>query len=191
MVRPVIPDPDVTHPDRDLGKGHPLLQQRWPILKAVMSEKYGWEIQLIEVYRPELRQMWLYGAGRTSRQLLDAGIPISLSRPYEPRVTNAKSSRLSAHGWLQGTTPAAAAADVCPVGKDGRAFTRDDPFDDFVVAVAREASVTGLIHFHSASKGVWDRPHVQLDIWCDRHHVVHDDGLCPERGDLRILGKRI
>lgn len=165
-------DPGVSVPDRDLKKGHPLLQERWPLLEAFLRDEHGMNTRVNEVYRPELRQMWLYGAGRTQRQLMDLGIPNGLARPTEPRVTNARSARLSAHGWTIGTTPASAAIDVVPLGLDGRPWTKDDPWDEFVRLLAVHGPQVGLVHFHSPGKGVWDRPHLQLVEWSDRTHRV-------------------
>lgn len=162
-------DLDVTQPDRELGKGHPLVRSRWPVLLAHLVAE-GFPMVVNEVYRPELRQQWLYGSGRTTRQMMDRGLSVTFARPFEPRVTNAWSARLSAHGWTEGNQPAAAALDVVPLGGDGRPWTRDDPWDAFVALLARIGPEHGLVHFHSPGKGVWDRPHLQLVEWSDRDH---------------------
>jgi hypothetical protein len=166
-----VTDLDVTRPDRDLAKGHPLLQARWPVLlERLVAE--GFPMMVNEVYRPELRQQWLYGAGRSAFQLAGQGISAAFARPAEPRVTNAWSAKLSAHGWTIANVPAAAALDVVPVGADGKPWSRDDPWDAFVALLARIGPSHGLVHFHSPGKGVWDRPHLQLVEWSDRDHRV-------------------
>lgn len=181
---------DYRQADADILKGHPLLQERWPRLEADLLAR-GFVLRVVEVYRPDLRQKYLYGAGRSAPALAEKGISPRFARPQEPRVTNAWSARTSAHGWLEGVEPAAAALDVAPVGKDGRPFTPDDPWGAFVEMMARIGPSHGLIQFHAPGKAPWDRPHVQLDIWCDTHHVVHPNGVCPERGDLRTADKTL
>lgn len=167
---------DHTRADPDLTKGHPLLQERWAGLVLVLEKKYGWRMRVVEVYRPELRQQWLFGSGRTVAQLADRGIVPQFARPNLPRVTNAWSAQVSAHGATvriggSQAIPAAAALDVSPVGEDGKAFTRDDPWDAFVAAMAAEGPMVGLVHFHSAGKAVHDKPHLQLwPEWSDSHH---------------------
>ena len=165
-------DPGITIPDRDLKKGHPMLQERWPVLEAFLRDEHGLKCRVIEVYRPELRQQWLYGAGRTQGQLLGLGIRGEFARPTEPKVTNARSARQSAHGWTEAGVPAAAALDVAPVGADNRPWTKDDPWDEFVRLIALHGPGIGLVHFHSPGKAVWDRPHLQLVEWSDRTHRV-------------------
>jgi len=166
--------------DPDLAKGHPLLQERWPRLERILLAKYGWKVVVIEVYRPELRQMWLYGQGRTAAELAQKGIRrAGFARPQLKRVTNAWSARVSAHGvTIRGPAgtwvPAAAALDVVPVGADDRPWTVDDPWDPFVVAIAAEGPTIGLVHFHGRNKGVTDRPHLQLwPEWSDSDHRLH------------------
>lgn len=163
--------------DPDLSKGHPLLQERWPLLKARL-ERDGFRMIEIEVYRPELRQQWLYGAGRTVGQLQAKGISFAFARPKADRVTNAWSATVSAHGvvvrgpggvWI----PAAAALDVDPVGEDGRPWTADDPWDAWLAALAGYGPSVGLVHFKSQGK-VSDRPHLQLfPEWSDQDHRLH------------------
>lgn len=169
-------DPSLADPD--VRKGHGLLQQRWPRLEARLAE-LGVRVLVIECYRPEMRQQFLWGAGRTVAQLLDKGIPGRWARPNLKRVTNAWSARVSAHGHAEGNQPAAAALDICPVGKDGRAWTTDDEWTPLVAIIAREGPGFGLVHFHAPGKAVWDRPHLQLSEWCDRCHDVHMDLQCP------------
>lgn len=152
------------------------MQVRWCNLHHLLQEKYGFVMQVIEVYRPDLRQQWLYGSGRSVAQLLDKGINTAFARPNLPRITMAWSARLSAHGATQadGTgqmMPSAAALDVVPLGVDGRPWTYDDPWDAFVVAMAAEGPTHGLVHFHAHGKGVTDRPHLQLwPEWSDQTH---------------------
>ena len=167
----------VDRADPDLSKGHPLLQERWTVLNGILLRKYGWTMLVIEVYRPELRQQWLYGQGRTVEQLRAKGIMRpAFARPKMKRVTNAWSARVSAHGCMirgpAGTwIPAAAGLDVVPVGEDKRPWTKDDPWDPFVVAITTEGLSVGLVHFHSHGKGVTDRPHLQL--WPEWSDVTH------------------
>lgn len=170
-------DFDYTVADPDLDKAHPLLYERWAQVEQLLQVQYGWRMQVIEVYRPQLRQQWLYGSGRTVAQLDQHGISPLFAQPDGPRVTSAWSARTSAHGCTrldadQGqVVPASAALDVCPVGPDGRPWTRDDPWDEFVATMAGEGPVLGLVHFHAPGKQVWDRPHLQLwPEWSDREH---------------------
>lgn len=165
---------DYRKPDNRLELAHPLLQARLPELERQLLDKYGWHTQRIELYRPEIRQQWLYGASRTGAALAEHGITAAFARPREARVTNAWSARVSAHGYLLGTTPAAAAVDLCPVGADGRAFSRDDPWEEFVRAMALEGPAIGLVHFHSPGKAVWDKPHLELLEWSNREHTMTD-----------------
>lgn len=171
---------DYRQADPDLALGHPLLQARWEVLNGILLHKYGWRMLVIEVYRPELRQQWLYGAGRTVPELMAKGIVTRFSRPTLKRVTGAWSAKVSAHGvtirgpggtWI----PAAAALDVDPVGEDGKPWTADDPWDPFVVALAAEGPAVGLVHFHSRGT-VTDRPHLQLwPEWSDQDHRLHSE----------------
>lgn len=171
-------DFDYTKADPDLKKGHPILQVRWASLHHHLQEKYGFVMRVVEVYRPDRRQQWLFGSGRSIAQLLDEGIPAEFARPNLPRITMAPRARLSAHGATQadGTgqmMPASAALDVVPVGEDGRPWTQDDPWDAFVVAIAAEGSSHGLVHFHQHGKQVTDRPHLQLwPEWSDQSHTL-------------------
>lgn len=170
----MIPAPvvNLTVPDHDLGKGHQLLQQRWPRLLEQLHQA-GFPMVVNEVYRSEGRQVWLFGAGRTGAQLVAHGIAASYARPEEPRVTNAWSAAVSPHGCLEAGHPAAAAMDVVPIGADGRPWNRDDPWDAFVAKMAAIGPGLGLVHFHSPGKAVWDRPHLQLVEWSDAlHHLV-------------------
>lgn len=158
---------DFTLASTDLALGHVLVQARWPVLSEFLLNRYGWVMRVIEVYRPELRQQWLYGSGRTVGKLSEYGISARFARPALPVVTNAWTARVSAHGHLEGIIPAAAALDVVPLGADGRPWTRDDPWTPFVAALARDGAAHGLIHFHAPGKQVWDRPHLQLIEWSD------------------------
>lgn len=154
-------------PNRDMSKAHPLLQSRWPILRDHLQLTFGWVFRVSEVYRPNLRQQWLYGAGRESDKLLAHGINPLFARPGERIVTNAYNNRTSAHGWMENGKPAAAGIDVVPLGPDGKPYTRDDPWDEFVRACAEFEGESGLRHFHSPGKAVWDKPHLQLVEWQD------------------------
>lgn len=161
---------DYDRADPDMGKGHPLLQDRWDRLNRRLRDRYGWKMQVIEVYRPELRQQWLYAQGRTVGQVKLHGINFAFAR-RGLIVTNAWSAKLSAHGCTQGVIPAAAALDVVPLGPDGKAWTGDDPWDPFVIALAAEGPGFGLVHFHGKNKQVTDRPHLQL--WPEWSDVTH------------------
>lgn len=165
---------DFSRADPDLTKGHPLLQERWARLELRLRSHYGWRMVVIEVYRPELRQQWLFGQGRTVGQLKPHGISYAFSRPRLPIVTNAWSAQVSAHGCTRKAgglvVPASAALDVDPVGDDGKPWTADDPWDPFVVALAAEGPSFGLVHFKSRGK-VTDRPHLQL--WPEWHDLTH------------------
>lgn len=163
---------DYRRPDPDLGKGHPLLQERVPVLENLLRHRYGWEVRRLEVYRPELRQQWLYGAGRTVGEIAPRGISPMFARPREPRVTNAWSARVSAHGFAIGDQPASCAIDLCPLGQDRRPFTKDDPWDEFVRAMVVEGLSIGLVHFHAPGKAVWDKPHLELLEWSNRARTL-------------------
>lgn len=155
--------------DPDLSKGHGLLKLRWPKLDARLR-KAGLECQVIEVYRPDARQQWLFGQGRTGEQLEARGIDPRFARPGAI-VTDAWSALTSAHGWTEGGNPAAAAMDIDPVGLDGRPWTADDQWDPMVSLVASCAALSGLVHFMTRGK-VTDRPHLQLVEWSDRLHTM-------------------
>jgi len=157
------------HADADLTKGHGLLQLRWPKLDARLR-KVGLECRIIEVYRPDARQQWLFGQGRTATELEAKGIDPRYARAGAI-VTNAWSALTSAHGWTEGGKPAAAALDVDPVGVDGRPWTPDDPWDEMVSEVASCAAQSGLVHFMTQGK-VRDKPHLQLVEWSDRLHSM-------------------
>lgn len=180
------------HPDKDLAKGHRLMQERWPLLDAALqgSRFNLGRIQVIEVYRPDMRQQWLYGQGRTAEQCVAKGVPVEFARPGLI-VTNAWSAAVGAHGWTEPIpgsilrAPASCAIDVVPVGPDGRAWTKDDRFDEFVQDMIVAGPEFGLVHFHSAGKTVTDRPHLQLIEWSDKEHrlVLPDFGR-PGAGSL-------
>lgn len=160
---------NVAIPDRDLTKAHPLLIQRWGLLGGILFAKVG-KVAIWEVYRPDARQAWLYGQGRTPDDLRAVGLDPALSRHGE-KVTNAWSAKLSAHGWtLDDGTPAAAALDCDPLGEDEKPWTADDPWDDLVRVVAEEAPKVGLRHFHKPGKAPTDKPHIQLSEWSDALH---------------------
>jgi hypothetical protein len=152
------------------------------VLREALETQHGIVLVVNEVYRPEPRQQWLYGAGRPAELLLSRNIPIEWARPTEPIVTNAWSAATSAHGYTlvppyTGETPpallpAACALDVVPVGADGRPWTVDDRWDEFVQRVAEIGSRIGLIHFHAPGKAVWDKPHLQLVEWSDTQHTL-------------------
>lgn len=169
---------DITRPDRDLSKAHPLLQERWPLVRARLAG-LGFAVIVEEVYRPDARQAWLYGQGRTPEQLMAKGLDPTLARAGAV-VTNAWSAKTSAHGYVlplctedfpEGV-PAACALDVVPLGDDGAPWTADDPWDAFVSAMVGIGAECGLVHFHAPGKAVWDRPHLQLAQWNDATHTL-------------------
>lgn len=165
-------------PDRDLKKGHPLLQERWPRLLAELERELRTSFLVNEVFRPNIRQQWLYGQGRTIEQCQVKGVPERFARAGDI-VTNAWSAAVGAHGWLEAgdpptlRTPASCALDVVPLGSDGKPWSKDDPWDAFVALTTEPGSVgyrIGLVHFHSAGKAVSDKPHLQLVEWSDAEH---------------------
>lgn len=160
--------------DPDLTKGHRLLQERWPRLKAELEGRHNiGRIQVIEVYRPDIRQQWLYGKGRTVEQCVAKGVPPGFSQPLEKIVTGAWSASVGAHGWTENGQPASCALDVVPVGADGKPWTADDNFAEFVRLtddVLDLGGQIGLVHFHSPGKDVWDKPHLQLIEYSDAEH---------------------
>lgn len=173
MTSPVVwkPDPLWLQANHASEFWHPFLKWRWPRLKDFLLSK-GYPTREIEGYRSNERQAWLFGAGRTGEQLVLRGLDPRLARPAEPRVTNAWSSSTSAHGWKVAGKPAAGALDVCPVGNDGKPYTKDDPWEIFVALIAQYGPSYGLVHFHAPGKAVWDRPHLQLVEWSDSQHRI-------------------
>lgn len=172
MTAPVL---KLWQADRDLAKGHKLLQGRWPVLRQELQTKHGIILQIAEVYRPDARQAWLFGAGRTRDELIAKGLTADWARPTEKVVTNAWSSKLSAHGWEEDGVPAACGMDVVPVGDDGRPWTPDDRWEDFVKLTDDASDIggtIGLVHFHAPGKQVWDKPHLQLIEWSDLYHKL-------------------
>lgn len=168
---------DFSKADVDHAKGHPLLIERWTWLQKRLREKHGLVVLEVEIYRPELRQQWLYGSGRTVPQLQQHGISSAFAQPHLKIVTGAWSARVSAHGCTRLkdglVVPAAAAIDVCPVGDDGKKWTADDRWDAFLAALVIEGADIGLVHFHNAKKQITDRPHLQLyPEWSDATHTL-------------------
>lgn len=167
---------DKTVPDRDLLKLHPLTRSRWAALKPDLERILGCTMLLTEGYRSDERQQWLFGAGRDANVLEAHRINRGWARPTEPRVTNASSAETSAHGWLnEAGQPASAAIDVVPLGADGKPWSLDDPWADFVQLTTDRGLLAvqhGLVHFHGAGKQVWDKPHLQLDSWDDATHTL-------------------
>lgn len=160
-------------PDRDLLKGHPNLRGRWHELNDILLQA-GFSCIVNEVWRSEKRQQWLYGQGRTPEACAVANVPKEFSRSGLI-VTNAWSAATSAHGHQIAGAPAACALDVVPLGMDAHPWTADDPWDEFVSAIARAGADVGLVHFHAPGKQVWDKPHLQLIEWSDRLHQLMSD----------------
>lgn len=155
-------------PDRDPNNWHPLLLKRWPFFAGTLYQRVG-KVMVNEGWRSDSRQAWLYGQGRSPEELRAVGLDPTLSRPG-PKVTNAWSARLSAHGWMENDKPAACALDLVPLGTDDKPWSPDDPWDDFVRVVAELAPKSGLRHFSKPGKPPWDKPHVQLVEWSDGLH---------------------
>lgn len=167
---------DPTVPNRELQFCHPLIQAAWPGLHQALATQLGCAVLLNEGYRADQRQRWLYAQGRTPEQCAARGIPTGWARSG-PIVTNAWSARTSAHGhvlpatadWPDGV-PASAAIDLLVLGADGKAWTADDPWDQFVALTVDNAPLVqqyGLKHFHRPGVAVWDKPHLQLVGWDD------------------------
>lgn len=174
MSAVIAPPPgfDVTRPSRDIALAHPLVQQRWPVLKAKLEAR-GIPMFLNEAYRYDARQKWLFGAGRTGDECARYGVPRAYARPKEARVTNAYSCGTSAHGWTRVDergilVPAAAAIDVVPVGADGKPWTKDDDWKGFLAALVEDGYAVGLVHFHKPGAPPTDKPHLQLREWSDK-----------------------
>jgi len=159
---------------------HPLVVQSWAQLAPVLEEQLGVKVAVFEGYRPDARQRWLYGQGRSAVQLAKVGLDPSLSQPSLPIVTNAWSAKTSAHGyvlpmctadWPDGV-PASLALDIMIFDAAGKQWANDAPWDQFVALTEDNGALTqyGLVHFHSAGKAVWDRPHLQRVEWSDAVH---------------------
>ncbi len=159
----------VDTPNRDLATAHPLLQQRWAAMEMKLQAN-GIRVLVIEVWRSNLRQQWLFGAGRTAEELAKAGVSGAFARPQLAKVTNAWSAKTSAHGWTIGSRPASCAIDLDPVGADGKPYTADDPWDAFVAITEAAAAECGLRHFRDSNGRISDRPHLQLQEYSDLHH---------------------
>lgn len=158
---------DFMKPNTDLALAHPLLRIRWQTLAKELAAA-GLRTIIVECFRSDERQAWLYGQGRTPAELEAVGVDPLFARAGD-RVTNAYSAALSAHGWRDDWgQPASCALDLVPVGKDGKPWTADDPWGAFVEAVANSKS--GLRHFSKQGKPPWDKPHVQLREWNDAQH---------------------
>lgn len=167
---------ELWRPLRDMTMAHPLVQERWPKLKAYL-EAHGFTMYVNEVFRYNRRQQWLYGAGRSIKQMKAIGLPPAWARPNEKIVTNASDCFKSAHGWTRQDergywVPAAAAIDVVPLGADGKPWTRDDPWDGVLKCLREGGYEFGLVHFTKPGKDPWDRPHLQLKEWSDSEHRV-------------------
>jgi hypothetical protein len=167
----VIPPRDLGRPMRELALLHPLAQTRWEEMRPKLEAALGCGMFVNETWRPNERQLWLYGAGRTVDQCRKMGVPSKYARPAEKIVTNSWNSTNSAHGWLLvdesgKLTPAACALDVAPLGRDQKPWTKDDPWEQFYQSVTELSSI-GLVHFHKPGKRPWDMPHLQLTEWSD------------------------
>lgn len=158
---------------RDLRLAHPLVQTRWTRLKAEL-QKAGFVMFVNEVWRPDLRQQWLWAQGRSAADCSRQGIPVKFARPGAI-VTNSTRASNSAHGWLVSTgvnrlIPAACALDVVPLGADGKPWTKDDPWDSWYTFISQpEIKALGLVHFSKPGKKPWDLPHLQLTEWSDKN----------------------
>lgn len=165
-------------PNVDPALWHPLLVQRWWQLFPMLTHLLNCNVIVNEGYRPDLRQQWLYGQGRTAAQLKVKGIDPSFARPGLI-VTNAWSAKTSPHGltlpivgtgeWPDGR-PAACALDIIVLGQDGKPWTKDDPWDEFIKLTTDDGPLTnyGLVHFKGPRNIVTDGPHLQM-IEYDNH----------------------
>lgn len=149
---------NLDRPMRDMRLTHRLVQKRWANLKLVFHGA-GFDMFENETWRPDERQRWLYAQGRTRPGAI---------------VTNSNSASNSAHGWTEpdghgNVIPAACGIDVVPLGKDGKPWTKDDPWTDWLAFALRpEVRALGLIHFAKPGKQPWDTPHLQLVEWSDK-----------------------
>lgn len=165
VILPLPPDLTSNRAITDLKTGHPLLQERWPPLSDELETLLQGKIRVVEVYRYDARQKWLYAQGRTRKGNI---------------VTNAKSCLTSAHGWTREIrkgvhVPAAAALDVVPLGNDMLPWTKDDPWIEFVEMIKDLVPVYGLRHFAKPGKQPWDKPHLQLLEWSDIDHKLRGE----------------
>lgn len=164
-------DPALAQADRDPAHLHPVLRRRWQITQDVLSREFGLPTLMTEGFRSNARQAWLWAQGRTAEACQAKGIDPTWARPGGI-LTNAWSSKVSAHGWVFNGEPMAAAVDVVPLGTDGKPYTNDDPWDHFLAVCTREAGRFGLVHFTSHGV-ITDRPHLQLAEWSDADHTLH------------------
>lgn len=140
---------DVATLDADLTKGHSLLRVRLPQL-LVALEKQGVRLKILEVFRTDERQKWLYAQGRTRPGVI---------------ITNASSALTSPHGHMENCSPASCAVDLLP--------NEPNPWQDAVFwsnwigPLEKVINQYGLRHFHAPGKAVWDQPHLQLIEWSD------------------------
>lgn len=167
---------DVTRAWRDPASAHPLLPPRLADLESRMVAR-KMPYLLLEFFRYDARQGWLYGGGRSSAQLTIKGISEAYARPDAPIVTDAWSAATSAHGWTRQNdagiwVPAAAAVDLIPVGRDGKPFTADDPLAEFIALVAECSAAVGLRHFRRASGQIWDKDHVEMVEYSNATHQL-------------------
>lgn len=152
---------DLGRADPDLTKGHLLLQQRAPIWERAAADA-GYAVQRIEVYRSDDRQRWLYAQGRTAADCRSRGVNPLWARPG-PIVTHAWSAKTSAHGFTNPDgTPAACAGDYAVLGPDGKPWTADDPWVEFMRWCLANEQFYGLRHFGPPLHPVTDQPHLQL-----------------------------
>ncbi len=170
---------DVQKANVDPNLWHPMVLQRWIILHPLLEAHLGCRVIVNEGYRPDARQAYLYGQGRSSAQLLAVGLSPTLARPGAI-VTNAWSAKTSAHGfvlpmctadWPDGI-PASLALDVIPLGADGKPWTKDDPWDQFIALTTDNGPLAsiGLVHFHRPGIKPWDAPHIQAVEYSDQTH---------------------
>jgi hypothetical protein len=164
---------DVTRPNVDQALWHYLTVQRWTALQPLLETQLGCAAHVNEGYRYDARQQYLFGQGRTADQLRAMGLDPALARPG-PIVTNAWSAKTSAHGYLLDGKPASCALDIVVLGADGKPWTKDDPWDQFVALTtdAGPLASIGLVHFHRPGIAVWDRPHLQLIEYSDHLHTL-------------------
>src|SRR6266550_535839 len=172
--------PDLFPASKDWSLAHPLLKPRYGELARELMRTHGLGLWVNEIYRPDRRQGWLYGQGRTPEAMIAKGLDSTWARTGAI-VTNAWSAKTSAHGyvlplctaeWPNGV-PASCALDVVPLGPDNTPWTKDDDWDLFTRLTTDPGSPgwrIGLVHFHRPGIAVWDRPHLQLREYSDLAH---------------------